>query len=556
MFRQALLLGAPLDGAADGRHLRRVDLTAVEHRVESPAQVGIGAIRIQVIGIRCPVVSEPVLAVEEEHLGRAGGSVGRRYLLGLVVEERESEALLVRAPLHVVDPVAEVARVRVHGDESRAPRIVARDVVEAILPGDHVGAVDARENDGDRLSMEVLERMGLPVDCREVEGWGGVSERESCHARHAIHVGPLYDAVGVGMWAYSNAAFRVVALGPRRFRLEPRTLVVSTHRRETDVPVIGPLLYFGGRLWRHRDERMSFAARDDMFLPGFFAGFPPDLSPRVRRLLFPIGVRRFLPRVQVHPISSASVARAAELLHSRRESPLEEVAPAALVDEFRLRAADRGLPLPRRSGDALRGEYADLLWRSVTREEAPDLDGFWGARAATASADFRRLVELVRGGGSLVVFPEGRPSPDGEIGPLRRGLSALVRRARPDGFLPVALAYDPLRRGRTRVVVTLGPRVEPPAEDVEAATLELLRRATPLTCGQYVAHELLSGRDPDAEGLGQAVEEARSKQRPVDPELLDSSRQRIRLVEAVTVAKRRPGELPVLAREYASARRV
>lgn len=369
-------------------------------------------------------------------------------------------------------------------------------------------------------------------------------------------MGPLYDAVGVGMWAYSNAAFRVVALGPRRFRLEPRTLVVSTHRRETDVPVIGPLLYFGGRLWRHRDERMSFAARDDMFLPGFFAGFPPDLSPRVRRLLFPIGVRSFLPRIQVHPISSASVARAGELLHSRRESPLEEVAPAALVDEFRLRAADRGLPLPRRSGDALRGEYADLLWRSVTREEAPDLDGFWGARAATASADFRRLVELVRGGGSLVVFPEGRPSPDGEIGPLRRGLSALVRRARPDGFLPVALAYDPLRRGRTRVVVTLGPRVEPPAEDVEAATLELLRRATPLTCGQYVAHELLSGRDPDAEGLGQAVEEARSKQRPVDPELLDSSRQRIRLVEAVTVAKRRPGELPVLAREYASARRV
>ena len=369
-------------------------------------------------------------------------------------------------------------------------------------------------------------------------------------------MGPLYDAVGVGMWAYSNAAFRVVALGPRRFRLEPRTLIVSTHRRETDVPVIGPLLYFGGRLWRHRDERMSFAARDDMFLPGFFAGFPPDLSPRVRRLLFPIGVRRFLPRVQVHPISSASVARAGELLHSRRESPLEEVAPAALVDEFRLRAADRGLPLPRRSGDALRGDYADLLWQPVTREEAPDMDGFWGARAATASADFRRLVELVRSGGSLVVFPEGRPSPDGEIGPLRRGLSALVRRARPDGFLPVALAYDPLRRGRTRVVVTLGPRVEPPIEDVEAATLDVLRRAMPLTCGQYVAHELLSGRDPDAEGLGHAVEEAHSEQRPVDPELLDATQRRIRLAEAIAVAERRPGELSVLAREYASARRV
>jgi hypothetical protein len=367
-------------------------------------------------------------------------------------------------------------------------------------------------------------------------------------------VGPLYDAVGVGMWAYSNAAFRVVALGPRRFRLEPGTLIVSTHRRETDVPVIGPLLYFGGRLWRHRDERMSFAARDDMFLPGFFAGFPPDLSPKVRRLLFPIGVRRFLPRVQVHPISSASVARAGELLDARRESPLEEVVPVALADEFRSRAADRGLPHPRRSGDALRGDYADLLWQPVTREEAPGLDGFWGARAATASADFRGLVELVRGGGSLLVFPEGRPSPDGEIGPLRRGLAALARRARPQWFLPIALAYDPLRRGRTRVVVTVGPRVEPPAEDVEAATLEVLRRATPLTCGQYVAHELISGRKPDAEGLGHAVEEARSEQRPVDPELLDSAQRRTRLAEAIAIAERRPDELPVLAREFASAR--
>ena len=365
---------------------------------------------------------------------------------------------------------------------------------------------------------------------------------------------PLYDAVGVGMWAYSNAAFRVVVVGPRRFRLEPRTLIVSTHRRETDVPVIAPLLYFGARLWRHRDERMSFAARDDMFLPGFFAGFPPDLSPRARRLLFPIGVRRFLPRVQVHPISSASVARAGELLRSHPDSPLERLVPVTLADEFRSRSGGHRLPLPQSGGDVLRGEYADLLWLPVTRQEVPDLDGFWGARAATAAADFRRLVELVRAGGSLLVFPEGRPSPDGEIGPLRRGLAALVRWARPRWFLPVAPAYDPLRRGRTRVVVTMGPRVEPPAEDVEAATLELLRRATPLTCGQYVAHELLSGRDPDAEGLEHAVDTARSEQRPVDPELLDSTQLRILLLEAIAVAERRPEELPVLAREYASAR--
>src|SRR5918995_2850888 len=125
---------------------------------------------------------------------------------------------------------------------------------------------------------------------------------------HAIDVGILYDAVAGGMLAYSRAAFRVRVLSSS-FRFEPGTMIVSTHRRETDVPLICPPLYFRGSVWRYRWPRMSFAARDDMFLPGFFAGFPPDLSPRARRILYPLGVARWLPVVQVHPIRSASVAR-------------------------------------------------------------------------------------------------------------------------------------------------------------------------------------------------------------------------------------------------------
>ena len=59
----------------------------------------------------------------------------------------------------------------------------------------------------------------------------------------------LYDAVGHGMWAYSNAAFRVEVLGGEKPDPGPGTLVAVTHRKETDVPVIGAPLYFamGGR---------------------------------------------------------------------------------------------------------------------------------------------------------------------------------------------------------------------------------------------------------------------------------------------------------------------
>lgn len=365
-------------------------------------------------------------------------------------------------------------------------------------------------------------------------------------------MGPLYDAVAAGMWAYSNMAFRVTVLGPSRFRLAPRTLIVSTHRRETDVPIICPPLYSGARLWRHRGERMSFAARDDMFLRGFFAGFPPVLSPRLRRVLFPLGVGRFLPRVQVHPISSANLARAGELLQASPEAPLDDVLPEQMATAFRSRARERRLPEPAVGRDVLRGDYADLLWRPLTRGEAPRLDRFWGGRAAQATAHFRELVELVRAGGTLVLFPEGRPSPDGRIGPLQKGFSALVRRAQPEWFLPVGIAYDPLGSGRTRVLVSLGTRVEPPDGELEAATLALLRRATPLTCGQYVAHELVAGRNPVAARLGEAAEQALEAGRPVDPDLLDARRRETRLAEAIASAETRPTALGFLAREYAS----
>jgi 1-acyl-sn-glycerol-3-phosphate acyltransferase len=365
-------------------------------------------------------------------------------------------------------------------------------------------------------------------------------------------VGVLYDAVAAGMWTYSHAAFRVTVIGPESFRLAPRTMIVSTHRRETDVPVICPPLYYGARLWRHRTERMSFAARDDMFLSGFFAGFPPGLSPRARRILFPLGVGRFLPRVQVHPISSASVARAGEVARAHPALPLTEALPN-ISGELRERAQERGLSQPQRAGDVLTADYADLLWQPVTREDTPGLERFWAGHAARAAAHFRTLVEVVRGGGTLVVFPEGRPSPDGAIGPLRRGLSALVRRSKPEWFLPLGIAYDPLVSGRTRVFVSVGQRTPPPDEDVEAATLQLLRRATPLTCGQWLAHERLAGGEITPSRLAEAVDAARTEGRPIEPQLLEPRGREERLAEAVA-AGAAPGDLSFLAREYASAR--
>jgi hypothetical protein len=373
-------------------------------------------------------------------------------------------------------------------------------------------------------------------------------------------VADLYDAVAYGMRAYSGAAFRVDMLGPRRLALDPGTLVVVTHRRETDVPLVCPPLYFGTGGHRNRGNRLHFAARDDMFLPGFFAGFPPALPLRVRRALYPLGVARWLPVVNVFPIRSASVARLGEVLAAQAEVPLEELVPEAILARFLARAAATGRPAPARAGDVLRGEYADLLWQSVSPGNGvrEGLDDFWGRRAARAAGDFRSLVELVRGRRTLLVFPEGRPSPNGEIGPVRPGIGALVRRGKPVAVRPLALAYDPLGRGRTRVHLAFGKPVPPPAEETESALLGLLRKTMPLTCGQVVAAELAAGAEADPPALerrlAEAVAAAEAEGRPVEHDLGTKAGRRRRLAEALAVAPARADALPFLAREHASAR--
>jgi 1-acyl-sn-glycerol-3-phosphate acyltransferase len=359
----------------------------------------------------------------------------------------------------------------------------------------------------------------------------------------------LYDAVALGLGAYGRSVFRVTTLGPRRVRLEPGTLLLVTHRAETDVPVLASTLYGRAGLWQRRGrlERVTFAARDDMFLVGFFAGFPPGLPPMLRARLFPVGVGRRLEGVQVHPLRSATTARLGEALRLRGNELLVDVLPEEERRAFSVRAHAAALPEPLRAADVLRGEYADLLWRPVSPDDpaAAGLDAFWSSRAVRAAADFRLFVDLLRDGGVVLVFPEGRPSPDGSVGPLARGVSALVRRGRPNAVRPVAMAYDPLVLGRTRVTISLGAAVPPPREDMSAAALSLLRRELPLTAGQIVA----AGVDASA-----AVEEAVEVGRPVEPDLLSRDRRRERLAEAAGVASRRPDRLQFLAREYASAR--
>src|SRR6185369_12822621 len=124
-------------------------------------------------------------------------------------------------------------------------------------------------------------------------------------------------------------------------------------------------------------------------------------------------------------------------------------------------------------------------------------------------------------------------SPDGEIGPLRRGLDALVRRGKPERILPVTLAYDPLVRGRTEVVVVFAETLSPSHEGLENDVLGRLKRNTALC----VAHELSKGREPHPAAFAAELESSQALDRPVDSALADTARRTAKLAEARAVAE-------------------
>jgi 1-acyl-sn-glycerol-3-phosphate acyltransferase len=353
---------------------------------------------------------------------------------------------------------------------------------------------------------------------------------------------PLWHAVGLGTTPYARLAFRIESHCTEGFRFDPGTLIVVTHRAETDAPILIAVLYAASRAWAERSQRLHFAARDDLFERGFFAGFPAGLPAWARKLLYPVAVGRLLPMTRVHPVGSAKKMKLAQAL-ARMEpgAPL----PPAVAERLGVRTA----------GEALRGEHARLLWQDVDPESFPVAEA-WARRGAEARAQVQTLVELLRAREPLLIFPEGRPSPDGAVGPLQRGLGLLTRQGRPERLSPWAIGYDPLVRGRTRAVVSVRPAVAPEAKDVEEQVLAELKLAMPVTCGSVVAHALRAGEEPSA-SLEQAVEEARMEGRNIEHALQSAAGRRRRLTECLDVLAQ--GEvsdraLARLAREYESVR--
>jgi hypothetical protein len=339
-------------------------------------------------------------------------------------------------------------------------------------------------------------------------------------ARPVVRRALFYDLVGVGLTAYAGCAYRIRTIG-RQLRLEPSTLLVANHPRESDPVVMVGALYRHVHRFGRKHRLVHFMLRADLGERGFFAGMPLGLPLWARRLLFPIGVGSLLERwLPCAPIRAADTMLVVDLIRAAPESRLEDVLPPADVIRLRERASLLGRPRPRVGRDVLHGIYADLLWWVVPAEDAPteSASALFACRAGQARADLERFVGVLRSGGVLLISPEGRASPDGRLQPLRRGALLLVRRAKPTRVWPLAVAYDGLTTGRTWAYVGVGTPV--PAEEArtEGALRSLLTRTLPLTVGQVVADALDCGTTASLERrLADEVADAQAQGRFLSP---------------------------------------
>jgi 1-acyl-sn-glycerol-3-phosphate acyltransferase len=130
---------------------------------------------------------------------------------------------------------------------------------------------------------------------------------------------------------------------------------------------------------------------------------------------------------------------------------------------------------------AVRRHLAGAVFHAVLIDRRPSGDG---DAVASARATVDRIVEAMGEGHSLIVFPEGTRSRDGEVGPFKGGLFYLSRR-RPDvELIPVHLENlnRILPKGETLPVpmlsrVVFGARLPTRENEEKSAFLERARSA-------------------------------------------------------------------------------
>jgi 1-acyl-sn-glycerol-3-phosphate acyltransferase len=255
---------------------------------------------------------------------------------------------------------------------------------------------------------------------------------------------------------YIRTLYRREILLPPDFRLRPGTMVASNHQRDVDGPMLATVL-MDRRGLRFHGLLPFYATREDLFRPGILARLAVHWPGAFSRLLRRISLAWFFPLGRTEPMRRVREFTLADALRALAEDGFGDADAGSLLNargrrETRIRPGERSVnALLERDDDAL-----EAWWglRRLSREARAAIAPGFRATVERQIAHFARRLDT----GCCIYFaPEGTISTCGRFGRVRAGFFRVASMAQsPPWIQPIALGYDTLAPGKSRVVIRAG----------------------------------------------------------------------------------------------------
>lgn len=301
--------------------------------------------------------------------------------------------------------------------------------------------------------------------------------------------------MGFDLWI--RAFYDRVVVLPRDFRVVPGSVVASNHQRDVDGPMLGTTLVQRHGM-RFRWPLPWFATREDLFRPGILARLTMHWPRPLPALLAHVSLAWFFPLGHAEPMRRVREFTLGETLQALCEAGLGDADCATLLNARGRR--ETGLaPGACTVREALARHDLPLeQWWGLRRLTLPALQRVAPAFRATVDAQLAHFAQRLQRGCCVYFFPEGTISMDGRFGRVRGGIHRLAQLTGSAPWVqPMALGYDTLAPGRSRVVIRIGERFRADASlgrrALDATIRDTILRLAPVTPSHLLARFLLHG---------------------------------------------------------------
>jgi len=283
---------------------------------------------------------------------------------------------------------------------------------------------------------------------------------------------------------------------PEGFTLPPGSLIASNHQRDVDGPMLGIVLAQRHGL-RFASAPPFYATREDLFRPGILSRLTVHWPRPLSAMLGHVSLAWFFPLGRAEPLRRVREFTLGEALHALLDAGLGDTDCGTLLNARGQRELGAG-----HATLATCVEHANPAileeWWGLRRLKVATLKVIAPAFRATVDAQLAHFARRLDRGCCVYFSPEGTISMDGHFCRTREGFFRLVHLATTQPWIqPMALGYDTLGPGRSRVVVRIGQcfRADTALDRraFDAALRRTVLQLAPVTPSHLLARWLLHG---------------------------------------------------------------